>query len=630
MSEVPVRRRHPQAWAGFARARSREQDAVQHPPARRRARIVLGVVLGLVLLAVLGAVVGYRVYTQAMATKSSLEQAVPLAATAQDQILAGDLAGAEATVAQLAPLTADARAQSGDWAWRSLEWLPMIGDDLHAIRIAAAATDDLVTVVAEPATTPIIDTLLPSGGAVDVGAVSELASTVAHASATVDGIAAELAAIDPSGLMPQVAGAMTQLTESVSSIQPMLTQANGILEVMPAVLGADEPRTYLLVFQNTAQARSAGGIPAAFALVTADDGRFTITQQASTADFRNWRDEPIVALDPGLETLYGDKAARKVQNATMSPSLDESADVIRAYWAESFGTPVDAVVMFDPIALSYLLQATGPLSIAPDEVMVDDAPVFGDPITISSDNAAQVLLYDAYARFDDRGQDAFFSAVARAVFEALTAGDADPQKTLDALAQAVDERRLLYSPGSDAEVQLIADTNLSGRLPSSNADRTVVGVYANDVTGAKMGTFLQLDVAAASSQCTDPESPTFTTTATLTNTVTSEQVPGLPWYIDPPLYFARGTVATDLVFYGPVGSTFAGATVDGKPVDGVSAEHLDRGAVRIFLKNRAEQAHTVVVTFTSPAGDYGTFELQHTPMVHPVGVELTAEGCGQG
>ncbi|WP_144795929.1 hypothetical protein [Microbacterium paludicola] len=149
----------------------------------------------------------------------------------------------------------------------------------------------------------------------------------------------------------------------------------------------------------------------------------------------------------------------------------------------------------------------------------------------------------------------------------------------------------------------------------------------NDYTAAKMDYFMQLDITAVSTQCTAPDSPTFTTTATLTNTITRDQVPGLSMSVDPPRFFQRGDVATYLVFYGPAGSTFTGATVDGKRVHGTVADHLGRGAVKVAVRNVPTQTHTVTATFTGAEGPYGAFDLRHTPMVRPVGVQLTAEGC---
>nr|WP_250646079.1 DUF4012 domain-containing protein [Microbacterium ihumii] len=291
--------------------------------------VLLGTLLGLIAVVVTAGVVGNRVYAQAMDAKSSLEQAMPLASTVRDQILSGDTATSAAAIEQLTALTADARAQTDDGMWRRLEWLPMIGDDLRAIRVAAEVTDDLATAVIAPASELTLNALRPVDGAVDLAAIARLQSRLADASTALDDATTELAGLDRRDLLPQVDGALMQLTEALGAVRPVLGAADEIIGVLPAALGADAPRTYLLVFQNNAESRSTGGIPAAFALVTADAGELRLTQSASSADFRSARPSPIIPLDPGLEGLYGDKVGRWVTDATMSPDFSESVDILR-------------------------------------------------------------------------------------------------------------------------------------------------------------------------------------------------------------------------------------------------------------------------------------------------------------
>lgn len=592
--------------------------------------IPVGILLLLLVLAVAGLLIGKPIYDRAMSARSSLEQAIPLATTAKNQILAGDNEGAKATAAQLSTLTADAREQTDDGTWKSLEWVPFVGPNLHAVRTAAVVTDDLVTGALTPATNLSLKALTPVDGAINIAAITDMQAAVTQAADAVEKAATDLGSIDHDSLVPQVEGAVTKLTGAVDEMQPLLAPAKEILGVLPAALGADGPRNYLTIFQNNAESRGTGGNPASIVMITADQGRISISQEATSYDFDNGRAEPVIALNPETEALYGDKVGRYISDTTMTPDFSESVGILRAYWQESFGTPVDAVVSFDPVALGYLLEATGPAVIPADPVEIDgyEVQVFDAPITLTSENAVPLLLNEAYWRFPDgRLQDAFFAAAAGSVFEVLTSGGADPKALLDSLALAIDENRLLYSPANEAEAALIGESKLSGRLPTTNADRTLVGVYVNDFTQSKLDYYMQLDVAATSSQCTAPDAPIFTTTATLTNTVSPEQAPDLPFYIAPARYFDKGTVATHLVFYGPVGSTLAGVTIDGQAAQVTGVQHLGRGAVKVSVENIPAQTHTVVAEFAGTAGEYGELDIQHTPMVRPVSERLTAEGC---
>ncbi|MEJ1089340.1 hypothetical protein WDU99_13545 [Microbacterium sp. Mu-80] len=149
----------------------------------------------------------------------------------------------------------------------------------------------------------------------------------------------------------------------------------------------------------------------------------------------------------------------------------------------------------------------------------------------------------------------------------------------------------------------------------------------NDFTQSKLDYYVQLDVAAESTQCTAPDAPSFALTATLANTVTPEMAPDLPRSIAPARYFEKGRIATNLVFYGPVGSKSATVTVDGKAQDRTSLPHRGRPAVMVPVYNDPGQQHTVTVQFHGPAGEYGPLEVRHTPMVREVPVALSAPNC---
>lgn len=593
--------------------------------------VPVGIVLLLLVLALAGVIAGKHVYDRAMAARASLEKALPLATTVSDQLLAGDTEGATATAAQLSELTADARARTDDGVWKGLEWVPVAGPNLQAVRTAAAVTDDLVKDAVTPATSLSLDALKPKDGGIDLAAISTLRQTVGQVSDAVGAASTQLGTIDRGALIPEVEQAVTRLADTVGGMQPMLGTADEILGILPTALGADAPRNYLVIFQNNAESRGTGGNPAALVLITVDKGRIGIAQQASSANFKNARPTPVMPLNPETEALYGDKIGRWISDATLSPDFTETAAIVRAYWAESFGTPVDAVVSFDPVALSYLLAATGPAVVPAEPVEANGQMVrlLDEPVTLTSENAVQILLNDAYFRFDEGyQQDAFFAAAARSVFGILTSGSANPKAMLDSLTRAVDEGRLIYAPGTEEEAALVGDSKLSGRLPATNDDTTTLGVYVDDFTTAKLDYYAQLGITASSTQCTAPDAPAFTVTTTLTNTLAPGDAATLPYAISPARYFPKGNIATDLVTYGPVGATAVSATVDGRPVAMTALPHLGRPAVKVPIFNAPGETRTVTVEFTAPAGEYGDLEVRHTPMVKQTPVELQTPGCG--
>jgi hypothetical protein len=585
-----------------------------HPAKRpliRSAR--LWVPVGIVVVLVLMAVVGTLLANRAFAAKDALESAIPLAEQTQQQLAAGDNAGAKTSAEQLAVFAADAREQTDDPLWRSLEWVPMAGPNLQAVRVASASVDELVNDAVMPATDISIEALKPQGGVIDVAAVEQLAQKVSTAAGAVRNVSAELDSLDRDALIGPVGDGITKLDRIVDELAPTLDTADTTLKLLPAALGADGPRNYLMLFQNNAESRGTGGNPAAIVMINVTDGVISLAQQASSTDFANNRPEPIVPLDPETSALYGDKIGRFVQDITLTPDFTETSEIMRAWWSESFGTPIDAVVSFDPVALSYLLGATGPITLPTGE-------------TLTGDNAVSELLNQAYFRYEAEEQDAFFAGAAASVFDVVRSGSGDMSALVEALGRAVDEGRLMYVPSDAAEAEVIAGTRIAGMLPDDNSGQTMVGVYVDDVTEGKLDYYAKLAIDAASDQCT-ADAPTFTTTATFASTLDPGAVEDLAEYISPARFFEKGWIATDLVFYGPVGSSFSSATVDGAPVEAVALPHLGRPAVKVNILNGPGESHTVAATFAGAAGEYGPLDVWHTPMAQPTDVTITTPGC---
>ncbi len=229
-------------------------------PLIRSARlwVPVGILVVLIGLVVWGAMLANK----AFATQDALESAIPLATETQDLIAAGELEGAKAAAAELTEYTAEARANTDDVLWRSAEWIPIIGPNMAAVRVASTGADELVNGAVIPATEISMDALKPQGGAIDVAAVEELADKVEQASSTIDQVAAELDGVDRDALIGPVASGIDRLDEAVGQLKPSLDAADTTLQVLPAALGAEGPRNYLMLFQNNAESRGTGGNPA--------------------------------------------------------------------------------------------------------------------------------------------------------------------------------------------------------------------------------------------------------------------------------------------------------------------------------------------------------------------------------
>ncbi|WP_324012296.1 DUF4012 domain-containing protein [Microbacterium sp. JZ37] len=548
---------------------------------------------------------------------SALRDVVPLASEVQNKVASGDAVGAQSSVDDVAEKTATARASTDHLFWRGVEWVPFVGDDIASVRLAAAAADDLVRDALKPFAGVDITAIGPENGAINLDAVRSLAEPMSQAAVATEKVQIDLSAIDTSTLLPPVQDAVGQLTGAVETLWPTLVRLDELMPHLPTMLGGDGPRNYLVIVQNNAEARTTGGNPASLMMLTADQGRISISQQAASTDFNNGRPEPIIDLDQGTEALYGTRVGKFIQDSTMSPSFDETARLVRAFWQETYGDPGVGVLSLDPVALGYILGATGPVNLPT-----------GDQI--NSENAADALLNRVYFKYpDNASQDAYFAAAAGGVFEKITSGSADIVKLAQALGRAGSEGRIYFSSTDPIEARAVQGTTLSTPLPADNEDETALAVFVNDTTEGKLDYYANMSVEASSNVCQPEEAPTFTTKATYNYTLQPGEVADLPKYISTGKFYDRGVKATDMVFYGPVGGTYVSAKVDGQdyvPVAGTMDE--GRPAVRVLIENQPATSHTIEVTFAGAEGqEYGPLDVVHTPLVKKVPVETSTPGC---
>lgn len=586
-------------------AHSAEARHARTPLRPRGARITLWTILGVILVLVAAACwVGLR----GLAAKAELEVALPLASTIQEQIGNGDSSGARSTYRSLENHTAAAARLTGGPVWGAAEVVPWIGPNLEAMRelasVVHSVTDGAIKPLTMAAGSITVDAFKPTGGAIDVAPLEKVRPQLQAANAAAQRALEQVRAIDTSGTITQVRDATARLEKLLTSASEGIGAATRAAELIPPMLGASGPRNYLLLFQNPAELRATGGIPGAVALVHTENGKISLAQQASSADFPHYT--PSV-LELPLETrgLYGNIVGAYLQDVTMTPYFPLSGQLAREMWKRQYGTEVDGVLSMDPVTLSYLLRATGPITLPT-----------GD--TLTSDNAVKLLLSDVYARYKiPAQQDLFFAGAAAAVFTKVSSGDLDPIKLIAALAQAGSEHRLLLWSAHPDEQAVLAGTTLTGDLPASDAATQRFGIYFNDATGAKMDYYLDTQVAVGQMVCRKDQRPTYRAEVTLTNTAPTDAATRLPPYVTGAGAFGvdPGRVRTQVAVYGPKGSGFLGSASDNKPFPLHSA--LDSGypVAQFTAELGPGESKTVIVDMLGNVPFTGDLRVQKTPTI---------------
>jgi len=553
----------------------------------KRPHVVRWIVLGLVILIV---AVAAWVVIRGLIARDQLTGAVPLAAKLQTSFVTGDTAQLAAVTDDLQARAATAAALTDDPVWRAVELVPFLGTNLTAFREAAHAVDTLASGALPPlaglAGELDFAAFVPKGGVIDTAPIVALQPALAEAGAAVAAAADEVVRIDVSGTVPQIGEAVEQLVGVIQGANALIGGANGLVQVLPAMLGADGPRTTLLLVQNNSEWRATGGIPGAVIELRTDGGRIEFGHQSSGGEIGEF-DAPVLPVTAAEEELYSSKIATFMQNVTVTPDFARSGELAAAMWHERFGVPVDAVASVDPVVLSYLLAATGPLELA-------------DGTVLSAENAVPLLLNEVYFRFPDPAdQDLFFAAAAQSVFAAIMHFDGDPQRFVQAIGQGVAEHRIyVWSAHTDEQAVIAADGSpLAGLLPRSDAMASGFGLYLTDITMSKIDWYLEPSLSISGVRCPMwGDHSYYEVRLRLTSTV-PPLGEGVPDYVVGPTFATgetRGTALTQAYLTMPAGFRIFQTLVDG-------ADH----AVRI-VETDGDYIHYMITSVLPPGATQET------------------------
>ncbi|VTR77853.1 DUF4012 domain-containing protein [Cellulomonas hominis] len=584
---------------------------------RRRLLIAVAVLLGGVLLA--GGWLTFRV-VQAAGAARDLQAA---ADGARPEAEALDVAALRARLPALQDAAARVSDAADDPVWRVAQHLPFVGDDLAAVSAVATAADDL-THDAAPELLDALDALTAPAGAadagrtvpdgwVDVAPLAAAAPAAARAAEVVDDLAADLAPIDPDGLTAPLADPVRDLRDALDASAGSRATLADLAAALPSMLGADGPRTYLLLSLNPAELRAQGGIVGAVAVLQARDGAVGLVGQRSTADLPELPASALPLTDDEL-ALFGDRLGRWVQDTVQTPDYPRAAELASAFWVASTGQPVDGVLATDPTVVADLLATTG-------------RTVQADGEELGGDDLLQALLRDAYLAYGDpRAGDLFYAQVATSVFAVLRDAAADPATARAAVTVATDavaaRRVALWSARPDEQARLAASSVggafLSGDAPTATGSvGQAVGVFLDDGTAGKLDYDLTATVTITMTGCGTPR-------AAARVDVTLDYHPpgdvaGLPAQVvgDGGSGLPAGWLATNVSFYsardGRLGEVRRGDAV----VGGQTASTARRDVA--VLTSRLAPATAEVYSVTVPAPD-GALTVWTTPTLTGPGV----------
>ena len=439
----------------------------------------------LVLIVLAGAWVGVRGYLAFGHLQSAQAQA-----TAMTRHLT-DTAAVSRSVSTIQDDAAAAHRLTSDPIWRLGQRVPYVGAQLEAVGQTTAAINDMsanaLAPLAQVASKFTPTDLAPKNGRINTAAFDEVGPVAAESAGYMTAATNQIELIDRRGLLPPLATAIDDLAQQVNTATGAVDGIARASVLMPAMLGDEGKRSYLVVGQNNSEWRSLGGMLGAMFIVNTNKGKLEFTDFKAETDFPAFT-KPVMELPKERLELFHPNPAERVQNTTQIPNFTESARISQTAWKKRTGTKVDGVIAIDPVTLAYLLEATGPVKVP--------VSANGATKTLTTDNAVSFILNEVYNGYPNEVQDAILHAATAAAFEKIMEGKAEPRALLDALAKAAGERRILIWSDDKAEQSALDGTTLQGALPISNANHSRFGVFVNDGTGSKLSYYMKLETGA--------------------------------------------------------------------------------------------------------------------------------------
>ncbi|GGV23408.1 DUF4012 domain-containing protein [Paenarthrobacter nicotinovorans] len=536
--------------------------------------------------------------SRAAIVKTELHAATQLLPNLKTAVAENDAVAATETVETLVQHTGKARDAASDPLWKAAAVLPWIGPNLQAASEVATSADD----VARLGATPLVKAfqsldwkaLTPTNGPMDLAPLEAAAPMVDSAAYAVRESVQRLNHIPTDSLMAEVSAPLIDAREKLTDLQGELDSAADAAKLAPNMLGANSPRRYLLLMQNNAEIRATGGIPGAVAVLDVDKGSLKLESQTSAAALGSF--VPPIAVDAEQQAIYSGRIGKFMQDVNLTPDFATSARTAQAMWEKSTGERLDGVLSLDPVALSFILDATGPVQIKDPVVQQIGRDL---PAQLTGKNVVQTLLSDAYAKIDEpKLQDVYFAGAAKEIFGALSSGKTDPKKLMEALSRGAEERRILLWSAAVEEESTIGQYALGGMVSGASISPAQFGVYFNDGTGAKMDYWVKRSVQIVK-DCTRDGYREVTVRVTSTNSAPIDAAKSLPAYVTGGGAFGipAGSVQTNVVAYGPVQSNIDTVVKDGEKVPFAAQRHSQRAVGTSTIRLAPGQSTTLDFNF---------------------------------
>ena len=383
----------------------------------------------------------------------------------------------------------------------------------------ANLVDGALVPVSQALSTIELDKLVVAEGSdrvrFDVAAIQAVADAVRRAVPVLDEAAFAVGGMGEAHVA-QLTEAVDTAKEKIVPLAGELTEAAGLLEVLPRLLGASGERVYGVLAQNNVEIRSTGGLAGQCCRVAARDGLVSLGEVQGVRNFMNPGDDEAmcVPLTDEEVALYSRSVGYMSVNVNCIPDFPRVCDIFDQLWSATNGEHVDGFVAIDPIFLQALMGLTRGTRTA-------------DGTVLDGGSTVRVLMHDTYWRnLDDyAATDAYFAEAASAALDCIMGGvpSMDPKSLLQVIRRGIDGGNLLMWSADAEEQAVIEGLGASGEVTLDPA-APQLGVYLNNGSWSKFEWYLDVDFSMGEAVSNADGSRAYPCSLRLANAMTPEEL----------------------------------------------------------------------------------------------------------
>lgn len=288
---------------------------------------------------------------------------------------------------------------------------------------------------------------------------------------TLNSIQADRARIPSSGLLPPISSAVKQFDAKFGAVPTAFNTFRSIEPGLYAILGSAGPRSYVVLQEDPAELRAAGGFIGSLGFLDLNHGKMAPYQSHDVYEVDGTGagvrlglvGNPKYVAPPAPIDRFIYPSSWELRDSNWSPDFPTSAHQAQFFYQRETGRKADGIITIDPLFVSSVLGVIGPVNV----------PETGD--TVTAQNFFLKTIERVQLHKGAGGQKSFLTYAGKPILDRLfSLPSRQWLPLLKLLGQACVTRSVQAYFDDPASEALVSQFGCDGKLRPTKADSLMV------------------------------------------------------------------------------------------------------------------------------------------------------------